>query len=338
MRGPAWFLVIAAVVPGGICGCAGVREGPASHVLVVGDDEGPRWISLVDGREGPWRTTAEDVRAHGVLSRIEAWWPAPDGSSVVVTGTHVNDAGRNESRLALVRLDGADEVPVLFGPPVNAQATTVGWAPDSSGFAVVARDESQAFACTVFSAELDAFGIFALPEVGESSAARASPSAPFPRYRYEQGVAAMLSPGAQRVAFAAGGNLYVHDVDGGGYLDVPESLERRNVIRVVGWLSDGRLATYCVGTTRSDRDLVFITIPTWQEERAPVSRDLGGVMTVHPNGSPFLTLDRDEFLLLPSNTWTLVWPSGESDSIGGERFRGWGWVPAASNHATPRER
>ena len=33
-------------------------------------------------------------------------------------------------------------------------------------------------------------------------------------------------------------------------------------------------------------------------------------------------------LLLPNDTWNLVWTSGESDSIDGQGFRGHGWVPA----------
>jgi hypothetical protein len=276
----------------------------------------------------------------GVLQRVQSWWPSPDGTRAVIGGTREEHTGV-EGRIALLRLDGATGAPVLFGPRVNPQATRVGWAPDSSGFAVFARREDGTLGCTVFTCDLGEVASFAVPGASGPAEGR---SLPIPATLEEQ--LAALSNGAKWVAFAAGGGLHVYDVEQSAYLEVPEHLRAGAVVSVVGWLRDGRLALTCTAKDPDDRELVLLSVPEWTETRTTVSRRLGGIVAIHPDGDPYLAVKRDDYWC----TWNLVWASGNSDTLRGpgstDRFRGWGWVPArgvqrqepdaASPHLTSR--
>jgi hypothetical protein len=192
---------------------------------------------------------------------------------------------------------------------VNAQDVHVGWAPDSSGFAIVSREETGRGGCTVYDAHCEEVSTFLLPPFGDGSAR----SPPLPR-RFVESVDAVLSPGARLVAFELTGVLHVYDLGVAAYVELPDHVHEREVIRAVGWLEDGRLA-------------VYVSVP----------RSLGAVVSVHPAGSPFLTRELDGYWY----TVRLVWATGESDRLRGpgstDRFRGAAWVPASSVKGTVDE-
>ena len=311
-------LAFAMWVPLVVSACAGARDGPSSHGLVLGQRAGPLHVSLIESTEREWRPPHVRELARSAFQNPEGWWPSEDGTRVVITGTRSGAVdGSLERRMALLNLDDHSPGAHVFGPPVNPQGTSVGWAPDGSGFALIASAESGGFACHVFDRNAALLAVLPAPHVDE-------------------GTDAHLSADARWACFEGQGGLQLFEVQTGKRLEVPEHLRRRDVVRAIGWIDDGSLALFCVGRDAegvqpSARDVVFVQVEGWEERREPVPRHLGAVLSVHPSGWPWLCKRRVDAYWY---RWKLLWASGAEGTLRGpwstDNFRGWGWVREAA--------